>query len=243
MYNYDQNVKFWATPPIHGCLAPEVVFPGDMVFKIPDHLSFAEGAMVEPLAVGMQGATKAKIIPGQIGLVMGCGPIGLVTALAALAGGCAKVYICDILSEKLAVCENYPDIIPIDLNKENLSQRIMKDTDGWGIDRFFECSGAVKAYDAIFSCCSPGAHVVLIGNNTVPVPMNWSILFSKGLEFHTVHRYSHQYETSIRILGSRKINVKPLITETFNFDQSVEAFERAAEHQPKDIKLQILVDG
>ena len=75
IYNYDQKVKFWATPPIHGCLTPEVVFPSDMVFKIPDNLSYAEGAMVEPLAVGMQGVTKAKIKPGQIGLVMGCGPI------------------------------------------------------------------------------------------------------------------------------------------------------------------------
>ena len=60
IYNYDQKVKFWATPPIHGCLTPEVVFPSDMVFKIPDNLSYAEGAMVEPLAVGMQGVTKQK---------------------------------------------------------------------------------------------------------------------------------------------------------------------------------------
>ena len=144
MYNYDQNVKFWATPPIHGCLAPEVIFPGDMVFKIPDNLSYAEGAMVEPLAVGMQGVTKAKIKPGQIGLVMGCGPIGLVTGLAALAGGCSKVYIADILSEKLKMCENYPDLIPIDLSKENLSERIMDDTNGWGVDRFFECRRRCK---------------------------------------------------------------------------------------------------
>ena len=146
MYNYDQKVKFWATPPIHGCLAPEVVFPGDMVFKIPNNLSYAEGAMVEPLAVGMQGVTKAKIKPGQIGLVMGCGPIGLVTGLAALAGGCSKVYIADILSEKLKMCDHYPNLIPVDLSKENLSERIMDDTNGWGVDRFFECSGAVKAY-------------------------------------------------------------------------------------------------
>ena len=69
IYNYDQNVEFWATPPIHGCLIPEVIFPDDMVFKIPDNLSFAEGAMVEPLAVGMQGATKSKIKPGQILMV------------------------------------------------------------------------------------------------------------------------------------------------------------------------------
>ena len=53
-------------------------------------------------------------------------------------------------------------------------------------------------------------NVVLIGNNAVPVPMNWAILFAKGLEFQTVHRYSHQYETSIRLLASGKIDVKPL---------------------------------
>ncbi len=111
-----------------------------------------------------------------------------------------------------------------------------------GVDRFFECSGAVKAYEAIFSCCSPGAHVVLIGNNAEPVPMNWAILFAKGLEYQTVHRYSHQYEPSIRLLGSGKIDVKPMITHTFKFEESVEAFERAAEHRPSDVKLQIKID-
>ncbi len=242
MYNYDQEVKFWATPPIHGCITPEVIFPGDMVFKLPENISYAEGAMVEPLAVGMQGVTKAKIKPGQIGLVMGCGPIGLVTALAALAGGCAQVYIADILSDKLKICHHYSGLIPVDLTKEDLSSKIMKDTNGWGIDRFFECSGATKAYEAIFSCCSPGAHVVIIGMNAIPVPMDWSILCAKGLEFQTVHRYSHQYEPSIKLLEMGKINVKPMITHTFDFKDSVEAFERAAEHRPTDVKLQILVN-
>ena len=243
IYNYDQSVKFWATPPIHGCLVPEVIFPADLVFKIPDNLSFAEGAMVEPLAVGMQGATKANIKPGQIGLVMGCGPIGIVTALAALAGGCAKVFIADILSEKLKICENYPDLIPIDLKNENLQEKILKETNNWGVNCFFECSGAVEAYESIFSCCCPGATVVLIGNNAKPVPMDWAILFAKGLDFKTVHRYSHQYENAIRLLSNGKINLKPLISKTFDFEQSIKAFERAAEHRAEDIKLQILVNG
>ena len=71
--------------------------------------------------------------------------------------------------------------------------------------------------------------------------MNWAILFAKGLEYQTVHRYSHQYEPSIRLLSSGKINVKLLITKTFKFEESVEAFERAAEHRPTDVKLQIQI--
>ena len=72
--------------------------------------------------------------------------------------------------------------------------------------------------------------------------MNWAILFSKGLEYQTVHRYSHQYEPSIRLLESGKIDVKPMITHTFKFEESVAAFERAAEHRPTDVKLQIKID-
>ena len=72
--------------------------------------------------------------------------------------------------------------------------------------------------------------------------LNWAVLFSKGLEFQTVHRYSHQYEPSIRLLERGKIDVKPMITHTFKFEESVEAFMRAAEHRSTDVKLQIKID-
>lgn len=64
LYNLDPAVRFWATPPVHGCLTPEVIHPANLTFKLPDNVSLAEGAMVEPLAVGMQAASKARISPG-----------------------------------------------------------------------------------------------------------------------------------------------------------------------------------
>src|SRR5258708_28668696 len=76
IYNLDPAVRFWATPPVHGCLTPSVVHPAAYTFKLPDNVSFAEGAMVEPLAVGMHAAVKAKIKPGDLAVVMGAGPIG-----------------------------------------------------------------------------------------------------------------------------------------------------------------------
>lgn len=89
-YNLDPAVRFWATPPVHGVLRPTVVHPADFTFKLPDGVSYAEGAMVEPLAVGVHAATKAQVKPGDIAVVVGAGPIGLVTVLAALAAGCAR---------------------------------------------------------------------------------------------------------------------------------------------------------
>ena len=90
LYNVDPAVRFWATPPIHGVLTPTVVHPANYTFKLPDNVSFAEGAMVEPFAVGMQAAHKAGIAPGDTAVVLGAGPIGIMVAVAALAGGCER---------------------------------------------------------------------------------------------------------------------------------------------------------
>ncbi len=63
-YNLDPAVRFWATPPVHGVLRPTVVHPADFTFKLPDNVSYAEGAMVEPLAVGVHAATKLQVQTG-----------------------------------------------------------------------------------------------------------------------------------------------------------------------------------
>ena len=239
LYNLDPKLTFWATPPDHGCLTPEVVFPSNFVFKLPDNVSYAEGAMIEPLAVGLQAAEKAKIIPGESALVMGCGPIGLVIALTALAGGCSKVFIADIVSKKLEMCKNYNNLIPIDLNKDKPAEIVKKNTNNWGANIIFEASGATKAYDVIFDSICPAGKVVIVGNPMNSIPMDFATLLTKEIEIKTVFRYAHQYERAINLLSSNKIDVKPMITDTVAFDDSIKAFERAAKNLPEDVKIQI----
>src|SRR5699024_8841461 len=104
-YNVDPEVQFWATPPVHGCLTEEVVHPAAYTYKLPDSLSFAEGALIEPFAVGMYAATKAGIAPGDVAAVVGSGTIGIMTAIAARAGGASRIYISDVQPEKLGLLE------------------------------------------------------------------------------------------------------------------------------------------
>ena len=239
LYNLDPNLIFWATPPIHGCLTPYVIFPSNFVFKLPDNITYAEGAMIEPLAVGLQATQKAKIIPGEIALVMGCGPIGIVIALTALAAGCSKVLIADVVGDKLKICQNYNNLIGIDLKKEDLISKIKNETDNWGVNIIFEASGAIKAYDTIFDSICPAGRVILVGNPMDKVPVDFATLLTKEIEIKTVFRYAHQYDRAIRLLESRKIDVKPMITDTLKFEDSIKAFERAAKNLPNDVKLQI----
>ncbi len=239
IYNVDPSVSFWATPPIHGCLTPEVVHPAAFTYKLPDHVTFAEGAMIEPFAIGMQSALRARIQPGDIAVVTGAGPIGMMTALAALAGGCAKVYVADLAQPKLDIIGNYAGIETINIRQRPAAEAIAEATGGWGADVVFECSGAAPAVLGLPALARPGGGVVLVGMPVNPVPVDIVGLQAKELRLETVFRYANIYDRAIALIGAGKVDLKPLISATLPFERSIEAFDRAVEARETDVKIQI----
>lgn len=242
-YNVDPAVRFWATPPIHGVLAPFVVHPAAFCFKLPANVSFAEGAMVEPFAVGLHACIKARIDPGDVAVVTGAGPIGTMTALAALASGCARVFISDLQDEKLAIAGRTPGITPVNVRHERLAAIVAAATGGWGANVVFEASGAPRAYDGIEGLCAPGGCLVLIGMPVEPVALDVSALAAKELRIETVFRYANVFDRALAMIASGRVDLKPLVSATLPFADSIAGFERAAEGRPGDVKLQIRMPG
>ena len=240
MYNVDPAVRFWATPPVHGILRPTCVHPEAFTYKLPDNVSFAEGAMVEPLAVGVHAATKARVKPGDIGVVLGAGPIGLVTALSALSAGCARVYVSDLSETKLGIAASLsPAIVPVLAGKEDLTQRVLADTDGWGADVLWEATGSPKAAAKVFEPLAPGGCVVMIGGQPDPISYDAGAAMVREARVENIFRYAHVFDRCVAMLASGAIDIKPLITRTYGFGDSVEAFDRAASAPPEEVKMQI----
>ncbi|WP_027349736.1 NAD(P)-dependent alcohol dehydrogenase [Halotalea alkalilenta] len=240
IYNVDPRVTFWATPPIHGCLTPEVVHPAAFTYRLPDSVSHAEGAMVEPFAVGVQAAVKAGIKPGDLCVVTGAGTIGLMVALAALASGAGQVVISDVVDEKLELAAGYPGLVPVNISRESLRDRLsLLCGDDWGADAVFEASGSPRVYDDAIACVRPGGALVLVGMPVEPVRFDVVAAQAKEIRIETVFRYANVYDRAIALIASGKVDLKALIRETYPFDRAIEAFERAAEGRPADIKLQI----
>jgi D-xylulose reductase len=241
LYNVDPRVTFWATPPVHGCLTAHVVHPEAFTYKLPDNVSFAEGALVEPFAVGMQAASKAKIAPGDVAVVIGAGTIGIIVALAALAGGCSRVIVSDLVQEKLEIVGRYTGVTTVNARNEKLASRVSELTSAWGADLVFEASGSAKAFDGIFDLVRPGGAVVLVGMPVDPVPFDVVAAQVKEARIETIFRYANVHTRAIDLIASGKVDLKPLISATFPFEHSVEAVERAASGRPSDVKLQIRV--
>ena len=199
--------------------------------------------MVEPFAVGMQAAAKAKIVPGDVALVTGAGTIGIMVALAALAGGCSKVIISDLSDEKLEIAGRYDGIVPLNVRAEDLIARVNEETDNWGADVVFEASGALSVFEDIIRAARPGGALVLVGLPPKNPELNVNAAIAKEIRIETVFRYANVFDRALNLIASGKVDLKPLISKTFPFEQSIEAFERAAEGRPADIKLQIAFEG
>jgi D-xylulose reductase len=242
LYNLDPAVRFWATPPVHGCLTPFVVHPAAFTYKLPDNVSFAEGAIVEPLSIGLQAATKARMKPGDVAVVIGAGTIGAMTALSALAGGASRVIVADLQPEKLSLLTRNPAITGVDIRKQDLVQVVREATEQWGADVVFEASGSVRAYDNLLDLVCPGGCVVLVGMPPSKVPLDIVSIQAKEVRIESVFRYANIFPRAIALIASGQVDVKPFISRSFMFSDSVRAFEEAARGNPGDVKIQIEMD-
>lgn len=240
-YNLDPKIQFWATPPVHGVLRESVVHPAAYTLKLPDNVSFAEGALVEPLAVGVHAVTQAQVRPGSFALVIGAGTVGLLTAMSALAAGCASVIITDTVPEKLALAEKLGAIIPVIANEDDQARVVAEVTGGRGVDVVFECSGSPLSAWTAFAHAAPGATVVFIGFPSGNISYDLIRGILKEITVKHVFRYAHVYSEALGLMSSGRINVAPLLTDRFSFEESVEAFEAFLNLPPSSIKIQIFM--
>jgi D-xylulose reductase len=242
MYNLDPAVRFWATPPIHGCLTPFVVHPAAFTFKLPDNVTFAEGAIVEPLSIGLQAAKKAAIKPGDVAVVIGAGTIGMMTTLAALAGGCSRVIVCDLVPEKLALIGHTPGVTTVDVRSSKALDVIAELTGGWGANIVFEASGSTKAFENIIDLLCPGGCLVLVGMPPKKVEMDIVAIQCKEVRIESVFRYANIFPRAIQLIASGRIDVKPFISRSFAFKDGVNAFDEASRGLASDVKVQIVLE-
>lgn len=99
-YNLCKDVVFFATPPVDGVFQEYVAHEADLCFKLPENVSTMEGALIEPLAVGMHAANQGGAHLGQTAVVTGAGCIGLVTLLSLKAMGVSNVIVVDIMEKR-----------------------------------------------------------------------------------------------------------------------------------------------
>ncbi|XP_019175847.1 PREDICTED: sorbitol dehydrogenase-like [Ipomoea nil] len=232
-YNLCDEMKFFATPPIHGSLANQIVHPADLCFKLPENVSLEEGAMCEPLSVGVYACRRANIGPETNVLVFGAGPIGLVSMLSALALGAPRVAVVDVDDQRLAFAKKLGAdvIIKVSHKMEDVEFEVenIKAAMGVGIDVSLDCAGFNKTISTALRATRSGGKVCLVGMGhcEMTIPLTPAVA---RLKIKMMVVLLNTWPQCIEFLMSGKIDVKPLITHRFGFTQKEveEAFETSA---------------
>jgi D-xylulose reductase len=156
-----------------------------------------------------------------------------------LAGGCGRAFVADVQEPKLELAAKYAGIIPVDVREQNLAGLVREATDDWGADVVFEASGNARAIQGVFEPLCPGGCVVFIGMPIGPVAVDIVAAQAKEARIENVFRYAHVFPRALELMGAGKIDVKPLITDRFVFEESIAAFDYASKMPPRSVKVQI----
>jgi L-iditol 2-dehydrogenase len=247
-YNLCPDVVFMATPPIDGAFCEYVAWPEDFCFPLPDALTYEEGAMMEPLAVGLWAAERGGVRPGDAVAIFGSGPIGLLALQAARAAGATTLIAVDIESYRLEHARRLG------------ATHIINDTDGRaleqvraitgalrggdprfsGVDVAFETAGAVRTTRNALAATRPGGVAALVGLPPDPmVEIDLVAAVGREVDIRGQFRYANRYPAALALTAGGRIDVASLVTHHFPLAEAQAALRFADEHKRESLKVMV----
>lgn len=228
---------FFATPPVDGVFQEYVAHEAGLCFKLPDNMSTMEGALIEPLAVGMHAANQGGAHLGQTAVVTGAGCIGLCTLLSLRAMGVSKIIVVDIMQKRLDKALELGADYVINGKEEDTVARIRELTGGHGADLGIETAGSQITAGQLIRAAKKGATIVFVGYSasgemTLPIGM----ALDKELTFKTVFRYRNIYPMAIEAVAGGRINIKNIVTDYFELDDIKNALDSCVNNKADIVK-------
>ena len=238
-YNMCPDVVFPSTPPYDGMLRDYVAIPAENAFKLPDGISTKEGALIEPLAVGLSAAEKGEVSLGKTVVILGAGCIGLVTMMACKAMGASQVIMTDLYAARLEHALKLGADAVINASEEDTVQKVMELTNGEGADVVFEAASnhitASQTADLVRRC----GIVILVGNINGITPYRFMDLMYREAQIRTIYRYRNNFNTALKTVAAGRINVNQIISHEFDFSDVQTAFEKSVHDRQNVIKTVI----
>jgi len=237
--NLCRRLHFCGNYPDNGSLCQWMHMPARSCFPVPDELDDEAAAMLEPLGVAMHAVDLARIRVANSLAILGAGPIGLLILQVVKLSGVGLVFISDKFSWRLQLAEHFGGI-PINCDSEDPVQRVLKETDGHGVDMAFEAAWAGHSLQQAAEMARLGGRLVAVG---IPsddrFEMKHSTARRKGLTIMMSRRMKHVYPRAIELAVRGRVDLQSLISHRFPLERATEAFKLNAAYGDKVVKVMI----
>jgi L-iditol 2-dehydrogenase len=224
-----RKLRFLGCPgQAEGCLSEYIAMPGSSCLPLDSRLSFEQGAISEPLAIGVYAVKKSIPLSGAAIGILGSGPIGMSVMLAAKAAGCHKIYMTDRIDARLDIVRRAGAFYTGNIDKASVNEEIIK-REPLLLDAVFECCGQQEAIEQAIELLKPGGKLVLVG---IPEFDFWKlpadVLRRKEIVIQNIRRQVDCTEEALHDMAENIIDVSLMGTHRFSFDRTAEAFQLVA---------------
>jgi 2-desacetyl-2-hydroxyethyl bacteriochlorophyllide A dehydrogenase len=225
-YHLCQNIRYQYSAG-QGGFSPYFVVSENWAHRLPDSISYEEGALLEPLAVAVHAARKAQLDLGQSAAIFGAGGIGLLLFQVVKVAGCGSVFIADLLEHRLKIAISFGATLAINVAQEDPVGRILRETDGLGVDRSFEAVGLGKTLQQSAQSLKKGGICVLIGLFEDPLDLHFPVnLFAqREIQVRGCRGYCWDFQVALELVRSGRVKLKPLISHQLPLPDLPKAFE------------------
>ena len=237
--NLCEKLGFYGLMGGGGGMSEYAVVPNYMIHKLPEGLTSEQGALVEPIAVGLRAVRRAGITEGQSALVFGGGPIGAVTVQCLKAIGAGQIIVAEVSeARKRKALEIGADVV-IDPTEEDVVARVKELTDGEGAEHSFDAAGIQATLQAALHATRKGGTVTIISIWEGPVQINPNDLVLAELKvLGTICYTPEDFADTIRMLQDGSISTEGIITERIALSDVVEGgFNELVDHKDRHVKI------
>ncbi len=210
-----------------GAMAEYVLIPsaalGRNVFKLPDALTYWDGATVEPLSISLYAVKRAQTRENDTAVVLGAGIIGLCAVQVLKAMGVARVLVSGRRVSRLEAAKACGADLVVDAAAEDVLPAVLKATSGMGADLVIECAGTQVTFEQAVEMVHGGGKIMLVGVYEKPLIWDPLKVISKNLTL--VGCLGGNFPGAIELLQNGQVNTRPLVTHSFPLDRAQEAFQ------------------
>lgn len=237
-----RSLKFLGCPgQIPGCLCEYLVMPEECCLSIDGRITLEQGVLCEPFAIGVYAVQQSAIQIPMAAAILGAGPIGLSCLTAARAESAGTIYMTEIIPERISIARRGGAVWVGNPQTEDIVAAITERQPN-GIDVVYECAGQQETIDQGLKMLKPGGKLMLIG-----IPREERISFCpdmmrrKEITVINVRRQNHCTQKAIDLVAGKKADLDFMVTHTFDFEHTAEAFELAAGYRDGVVKALIKV--
>ncbi|MDR1545211.1 MAG: NAD(P)-dependent alcohol dehydrogenase [Deltaproteobacteria bacterium] len=236
-YNLCSKMSFMAIPDERdGVFLEYVAHPAKMAYKLPENVGTLEGALCEPLCVGLYAAQKSGAWLGQSALIFGSGCIGLVTMLALKSAGVHDVTVVDVIGKRLEKAKELGATAVIRGDQVDAVQAALAATEGRGFPLVFECAGHPAASLQATKTVAANGVVVLVGMAADPeLKLDVATLSAKEARVETIFRYRNLYPTAVSAVAGG-LPLAKIASHIFPFKDLVAGMLYNMDHKDEVIK-------